>query len=142
MNIKRKNFENVVHKRSKFSLPYYGTDLLKWYYRFFKGPTTKNKENIQYIPKRFDLNTLYFKNPLTIIFIGDIMELKERDLVIGNSVRTFVKDTDYIVGNFEATITNERRLFMDQRNKLQIIEALTSLFQPDQFFLSMANNHS
>jgi len=142
MNSKKKNFGNVLQKRSRFSLPYYGKDLVKWYYRFVRGPTTKSKENIQYIPKRFALNILDSKKPLTIVFIGDIMELKERDLVIGNGIREFIKNADYVIGNFEGTITNEARLYMDQRHKLQIIDALTSLFQPEQFFLSMANNHS
>jgi hypothetical protein len=77
-----------------------------------------------------------------IAFIGDIMELKERDLLIGDTIKRSLRDIDFLIGNFEATITNKSRIFMDQRHKEQILDALEDLFPPERIFLSMANNHS
>ncbi len=112
-----------------------------WCYRFVKGINWKNKYGLNYAPKTFKVNEILTKD-LTLVFVGDIMELKERDVEFSLEIKQFVKDTDYIVGNFEGTITKEERIFMDQRHKEQILDALSDLFPPERTYLSMANNHA
>jgi hypothetical protein len=67
--------------------------------------------------------------------------MSSRDLLIDKSVRNFVRGSDFLVGNFEATLTTERSL-VKKRHKPQIMDALETLFQPHKTFLSIANNHS
>ncbi|MFO8019609.1 MAG: hypothetical protein R6U96_13360 [Promethearchaeia archaeon] len=49
------------------------------------------------------------------------MELKGRDVRVSEDVKNFVKDSEYLVGNFEGTLTDKSCVFMDQRHKEQII---------------------
>ncbi len=139
MNKKRKNFGKDLIKRKKIAIPYSLKETLSWFYRYNKGPSSKNKENIQYILSGCVLNKI--KPKYSLIFIGDIMELKERDLIISNSVKQYIKSGDYLIGNFEGTITEEKRIFFDQRHKIQILDAIESLFTPNKIYLSVANNH-
>ncbi|MHA1284921.1 MAG: CapA family protein [Promethearchaeota archaeon] len=131
--------KEVDFKRKRFAMPYSLKEGIGWLYRYYRGPKIKNEGNIQYIPSDFILNEI--KPLLALTFIGDIMELADRDLIIDESVKDFAKGSDYLIGNFEGTITNEKRIFMDQRHKPQIMDALESLFNPSKTYLNIANNH-
>ena len=140
MNRKRKNFNKELTKRSKYALPFSNRKIPFWCYRFVRGVSKKNRRNMTYLPQEYMLNKITSEK--RIAFIGDIMELKERDLLIGKDVKEYLKGVDFLIGNFEATITKEKRIFMDQRHKEQIIDSLEDLFPPEKTFLSVANNHS
>ena len=128
------------YKRKKFYCPYSLKEALVWIHRYYTGPSHKNKGKIKYIPSNTELYKIEPK--YTLVFIGDIMDLDDNDLIIGESVKNFVKESDFLIGNFEATITSEERIFMDQRHKSQIMDALESLFPPNKTYLSVANNHA
>ena len=68
------------------------------------------------------------------------MDMNSRDLIIGDSVKSFVKGSDFLIGNFEATLT-EKNKFNGKRHKIQIMDALATLFTPKKSYLSTANNH-
>ena len=140
MNKQQKNFHRPLYKRSKFALPYPRSRIPVWCYRFIRGISKKNPCNLSYAPQQLVLNDIIPETSLC--FIGDIMELKERNLHVGESVKDFVQGANYVIGNFEATITKENRIFMDQRHKEQILDALEALFDPQRTYLSLANNHT
>ncbi len=48
-------------------------------------------------------------------------------LIIGESVKSFVKGSDFLIGNFEATLT-EKKVINGKRHTPQIMDALASLF--------------
>jgi len=119
--------------------PYPLKECMTWLKRFIVGPAIKNKGNINYISKSYLLNNITPK--YTISFIGDIMDMSSRDLIIDKSVKNFVRGSDFLIGNFEATLTSEKA-FAKKRHKPQIMDALETLFQSKKTYLSTANNHS
>ncbi|MFX1600750.1 MAG: CapA family protein [Promethearchaeota archaeon] len=120
--------------------PYSLRENFGWFKRFICGPNTNNYGNVEYISKSTVLNRITPK--YTISFIGDIMDMNLRDLIIGERVKSFVKGSDFLIGNFEATLTSEKKKFNGKRHKTQIMDALESLFTPKKTYLSTANNHS
>ena len=119
--------------------PYPLKECMTWLKRFIVGPAIKNEGNINYISKSYLLNNITPK--YTISFIGDIMDMSSRDLIIDSSVKNFVRGSDFLIGNFEATLTSEKA-FAKKRHKPQIMDALETLFQSKKTYLSTANNHS
>src|SRR5690606_22576577 len=77
-------------------------------------------------------------------FIGDIMILEGMDLRIGEDIRRFFSDTDFLVGNFEGTIVtgHRKQVFMAQAHTEEILDHLSKLFPPERTVLSCANNHT
>jgi hypothetical protein len=122
--------------------PYSFKELLGCYIRNSFGPSYKNKGIVDNSPKHLLLNenvTTKFR----IAIIGDIMDMAGRNEKISNNVKRFVEDCDYLIGNFEATITNTNRNYiLAQRHSSQILDALADFFTPDKTFLNLANNHA
>ncbi|MFX1363548.1 MAG: CapA family protein [Promethearchaeota archaeon] len=108
--------------------------------RTFFGPKKNNNSKIDYIPKKYQLNKITPK--YRVSFIGDIMALNTKKLTIDNSVHQFIDGSDFLIGNFEGTITSEKKKLMDKRHKPWIMDTLEALFPPKKTFLSVANNHS
>lgn len=100
----------------------------------------KNPGKIHFIPKNVILNKI--KPTYKITFLGDIMDLGRRYLEVSPELRDFIQASDFFVGNFEATITDEEPRGMDQRHDEKVIFALKSLFRPSKSYLSLANNHA
>jgi hypothetical protein len=136
LKIKKKGFLNNGFIPGS---PYSIKENLGWLRRVITGPNTNNNNNVEYISKYSVLNNIRPK--YTISFIGDIMDINLKDLIIGDSIKNFVKGSDFLVGNFEATLT-EKNLFNGKCHKPQIMDALTDLFDPTKTYLSTANNHS
>ncbi len=121
--------------------PYNLRETLGYFKRNFFGPVTKNRGLVDYCPQQCELNT-NVQQQYKIAFIGDIMDMADRQLHIGDGVKDFVRTCDYLVGNFEATITTAKGAYMAQRHVPQILDALAELFPPEKTFLGLANNHS
>ena len=73
--------------------PYSIKENLGWLRRVLTGPNTNNNNNVEYIPKKSVLNNI--KPKYTISFIGDIMDINSKDLIIGDSIKNFVKSSDF-----------------------------------------------
>ncbi|MFX0077217.1 MAG: CapA family protein [Candidatus Hermodarchaeota archaeon] len=134
----RKN--GTLGKKSLFGSPYPLKENFGWFKRLICGPSTNNSGNVHYLSKSTVLNKITPK--YTISFIGDIMDLNLRDLVISDNVKHFIEGSDFLIGNFEATLTSEKKLINSKRHKPQIMDALASVFNPKKTYLSTANNHS
>ncbi|MHA1349443.1 MAG: CapA family protein [Promethearchaeota archaeon] len=122
-----------------FGSPYSFKDNCVWLKRCLIGPSKNNKTNVDYLSKQSVLNNI--KPMYTISFIGDIMDVDSKDLIIGERVKNFVKGSDFLIGNFEATLT-EKNIINGKKHKPQIMDALAGLFDPNKTYLSTANNHS
>ena len=129
----------LLSAKTLLGFPYSLKENFVWLKRFLTGPSTNNHANVEYISKRSVLNRIRPK--YTLSFIGDIMDVNSRDLIIGESIKSFVKGSDFLIGNFEATLT-EKKVINGKRHKPQIMDALASLFTPKKTYLSTANNHS
>ncbi len=128
-------------KPKYFASPYNFKETLGWFRRNFFGVTRKNKDIVTPIPKNFTLNENVTPK-YSIAFIGDIMDMNGMNLVIGQALKDFIHECDYLIGNFEATLTNAKGAYMAQRHRSQILDALADLFDPTRTFLSLANNHA
>ncbi len=126
--------------RKKISFPYTVTEILSWLKNNTIGPSHKFKDLTDFIPQKS------IRNPITpkvkLGFFGDFMRMKEKDLLIGENVIGFFQDVDFLIGNFEGTISDAKRVFMAQEHTEKIIPVLENLFKPSNFVLACANNHS
>ncbi|MFX1570494.1 MAG: CapA family protein [Promethearchaeota archaeon] len=119
--------------------PYTISETIRRIKRTIFGPYKKSDEHVNYIPKSYKLNDIIPK--YTVSFIGDIMALGSKQLIIEQSVKQFIKGSDFFIGNFEGTITSKKKL-QNKRHKPMIMDSLENLFPPKNTFLSVANNHS
>ena len=87
---------------------------------------------MQFIPKDVDLNPI--TQYLNVGVIGDIMDMHSRTLHIPENIKEFLKHCDLIIGNFEATITSQKRAGTRQKHEELIINTLEELFPPYLFF--------
>jgi Bacterial capsule synthesis protein PGA_cap len=121
--------------------PYNLRETLGYFKRNFLGPVTKNHGLVDYCPQQCELNSIA-EPKWKIGFIGDIMDMAGHKLRIGDSLKQYLKTCDYLVGNFEATITSAKGAYMAQRHIPQILDALSELFPPKKTCIGLANNHS
>ncbi|MFW9819652.1 MAG: CapA family protein, partial [Candidatus Thorarchaeota archaeon] len=130
----------TLGRKSLFGSPYPLKENLGWFKRLICGPNANNSGDLRYLAKSFVLNKI---NPkYTISFIGDIMDVNLKDLIISDNIKHFIEGSDFLIGNFEATLTLEKKRLNGKRHKPQIMEALANLFDPKKTYLSTANNHS
>ena len=122
--------------------PYNVWELMGYFKRNSFGPSYKNEGIVKWSPKSFCLNRKIVPK-IKIALIGDIMDMDGKNLNISKNIKRFIQDCDYLIGNFEATITHtKKRYALAQRHSIQIIEALKELFSPEKTFLNVANNHA
>ncbi|MHA1673428.1 MAG: CapA family protein [Promethearchaeota archaeon] len=133
--------ENSDPKLKYIATPYNLKETLGWFRRNFFGVCRKNRDLVKTLPRNFVLNKNV--NPkYSLAFIGDIMDMNGKNLFISRALKDFIQECDYLIGNFEATITKAKGAFMAQRHISQILDALADLFDPQRSFLSLANNHA
>ncbi|HUT81590.1 MAG TPA: CapA family protein [Candidatus Bathyarchaeia archaeon] len=108
---------------------------------FFVGPNKrKHKDLVEFIPRKTILNDITPK--IRIGIVGDIMKMKNRELILGNSLRNYFSDIDYFVGNFEGIITNRKHeVVSEQIHDENMLEILKTLHPPEKTILTYSNNH-
>ncbi|MHA1266019.1 MAG: CapA family protein [Candidatus Helarchaeota archaeon] len=126
--------------RKKFAIPYNFAETMSWLKNNLFGPSRKFKKLTRFLPQKCVLNPI--TPQLKLGFLGDIMQMKRKKLQIGSSVKDFLRGVDYLIGNFEGTISGGKKVFMAQAHTAQILETLSTLFPPERFVLGCANNHS
>lgn len=122
------------------STPYNFNEKMAWLTNNLFGPSTKYKELTPFIPETTTLNEITPK--LTIAFLGDIMMMPERRVSFSDDLRLFFSEADYLVGNFEGTITSANRGLLGSKHSEQILYDLKTLFPPEKTILTNANNHT
>ncbi|MHA1278720.1 MAG: CapA family protein [Candidatus Helarchaeota archaeon] len=127
--------------RKKIATPYSLSEKLIWIKNNLFGPSKKFKKLTQFIPQKITLNTI--SPEIKLGFLGDIMQMREKEIRINPDVTKFFEDVDYLIGNFEGIIsTKQKAVFMAQRHSEKIIATLKDLFPSNRFILGCANNHS
>lgn len=125
-----------------FSQPYSFLEGLEWTYHVLINPPRSHCPIEEFVPDNSLINTITPR--IRLGFIGDIMILDGIDLRIGEDIRTFFSDADFLVGNFEGTIVtgHHKHVFMAQAHTEEILNVLANLYPPERTILSCANNHS
>jgi hypothetical protein len=124
----------------KISTPYNFKEKLSWLKNNILGPSRKFKKLTDFIPQNIELNEI--TTEIKLGFIGDIMKMGKKSLEFDPELKNFIADVDYLVGNFEGTISEGKKVFMAQEHNKGIIEDLKDLFPPEKMVLTNANNHS
>ena len=122
------------------STPYNFNEKVAWLTNNLFGPSTKYKELTPFIPETTTLNEV--TPSMTIAFIGDIMMMPGRRVSFSNELKAFISDADYLVGNFEGTITSGKRGLLGSKHSENILFELRTLFPPEKTILTNANNHT
>ncbi|NHJ85477.1 MAG: hypothetical protein FK734_08445 [Asgard group archaeon] len=106
------------------------------------GPSKKFKGTAEFIPKTSIINKITPK--MKIGFIGDVMRMAKRELVIDQTISDFFNDIDYLVINFEGIISKKykRGAVGSQIHEEKALESLKTLFPPEKTVLSNSNNHA
>lgn len=131
---------SLVLTNCAVSTPYNFNEKVAWLTNNLFGPSTKYKELTPFIPETTTLNKITPK--VTIAFLGDIMMMPGRRLTFSNDLKQFFSDADYLIGNFEGTITSVRRGLLGSKHSEQILVDLKALFPPERMILTNANNHT
>ena len=125
--------------------PYNVTESIYWLVKSVTGPIRNNSGIVENIPNSYILNR-EVKPRYKLAFIGDMMPSGNSSINISNGVKEFFSDSDYLIGNFEGTITESKKdaliLLSDLRHNKKYIEILTDLFPPEKTYLSLSNNHA
>ena len=122
------------------STPYSFNEKIAWLTNNLFGPSTKYKKLTPFIPESATLNKITPK--FTIAFLGDIMMVPGRRLTFSNDLKQFFSDADYLVGNFEGTITSTQRGLLGSKHSEDILIDLKALFPAERIILTNANNHT
>jgi len=134
----------VEKPRKKLATPYGFSEKLVWLKNNLLGPSKKFKELTDFIPQKSTINEIVPK--IRLGFLGDIMGMRRKELEIGPRIKEFFSDCKYLVGNFEGTLIRGeftgKRVFMAQDHTENILSTLETLFPPERFVLTNANNHS
>lgn len=131
----------------RYAIPYSPFEMLGITRRNFKGVNTKRNQGIiQPAPRETVLHP-DDDTVLTIGFIGDIMNLNDRALRYGERLMEWADACDLMVGNFEATIHDNKeregvKWSTNQPQAERVVEDLATFFEPEKFHLGLANNHS
>ncbi len=125
--------------RKRFSTPYNLKEDIIWIKNFLFGPSRRFSNITKFIPQKIELNKISIK--IKLGFIGDIMRMGKRSITYDRNLIDFL-NVDYLIGNFEGTISKGKKVFFAQDHSEKIIDDLKKLFPPNKFILTCANNHS
>jgi hypothetical protein len=125
--------------------PYNARESLGWLARNITGLSDKNDGIVQGLMSPHIFND-HVRSRYKFAAIGDILPMRESRLEMDSGLKDFLADSDYLIGNFEGTITRKRSpiwpIAFDQRHDAAIVEDLAALFPPERTHLSVSNNHA
>lgn len=130
---------------STITTPYSKRESIGWVVRNIAGISKKNAGIVKSISSPRVLNKSVAPE-LKIAIIGDIMSMHGRPVIVSPEVKEYISDCDYLLGNFEATITSTAKkrwdLAMDERHTPRIMDMLDWIFPPEKTYLACSNNHA
>lgn len=132
--------ENEKPRKKIISTPYNLRETFGWLVRNGFGPSKRNPGQVQFVAHHTEVNLI--EKQFRVGFIGDIMDMHGKELDIAPNLKDFFQDCDFLIGNFEATLTDRPRHQFDQKHDPKIISALKNLFPANKTILSIANNHT
>lgn len=77
-----------------------------------------------------------------VVFLGDLMPMQGRSLMVDEALRQRIAAADYLVANFEGSLGTGPWACLQQRHDERILDTLAELLPPERIFLSVANNHA
>jgi len=134
----RKTFLNIA-------TPYGAIESINWLIKNAVGLTRRNAGIVKSIPGTYALNEK-IETQYKLAFIGDIAPSCDSFINISPEVKEFLGDSDYLIANFEGTITEKQKgiqpFAFDQKHNEKIIKIIEGLFPVEKTYLSLSNNHT
>ena len=125
--------------------PYNTRESLGWVMRNLTGFSGRNAGVVEQLTSPHLFNEQVACR-YKIAVIGDILPMRKNRLAMDAQLEEFIGDSDYLIGNFEGTITEKRPslwpIAFAQRHDIAIVEDLARIFPPDRTYLSVSNNHT
>ncbi|MBL7820042.1 MAG: CapA family protein [Saprospiraceae bacterium] len=115
-------------------------ELLELFQYRILTPRTQYKENFKYElkPGKFQIHS--DATDFNIGFIGDLMPVNGKSLILSDELKFQLKGLDLLVVNFEGVITDSKR-FLAQVHHPDILDKLRNIYH-GPLILNVANNHS
>ncbi|MGH7517936.1 MAG: CapA family protein [Gemmatimonadales bacterium] len=125
-----------------FSQPYSLSEAAAWLAHNVLGHSSAGRDLTSWIAPGTEANPIW--PALTLAFIGDILPLHGVRFSIADEIRSFVRDADVLVGNFEGTLIDGRPppVFLGQAHDEDVLDLLAELAPPERTVLTCANNHA
>lgn len=135
-------YENIIIGTISTILTYIGSLLFSIYIR------ERRRERRFAIPddeliteNSFNLNEIS-ETKFRIGFVGDIMRMRDFELIFSNNVVNFFNGVNIIIGNLEGIVT-DRESFAKQFHPDKILQQLTNLLGGNtRWLICLSNNHS
>ena len=125
--------------------PYNARESLGWVMRNLTGFSGRNSGVVEQLTSPHIFNEQVARR-YKVAVIGDILPMRKNRLALDAQLEEFIGDSDYLIGDFEGTITEKKSalwpIAFDQRHDIAIVEDLARIFPPDKTYLSVSNNHT
>jgi hypothetical protein len=128
--------ENPVNM---FASNYSVLEKLDWLRNRTLHPTTRYGHLTAYQPQDHQLHAI--TPEMSVAFIGDVMPIGRRRLVLDANLTHFLKGADLYVVNLEGIIYPRER-WLALAHKASIIDSLLAYFPPEKTLITCANNHT
>ena len=131
----------------RWAQPYPIGDFLKVLARnLTQRPSRKNPCGVDFLARDTVVDP-QVRPAMRVLFLGDLMPIGRRRLVIGAELATMLGDADHLVANFEGVIWPgpgpAPKVFAAQRHHdLRVAEAFVPHVPAERIVLSLANNHA
>ena len=93
---------------STISTPYSAFESLYCVVKHATGLSKRNAGIVKNLPHSFTLNT-NIEPRYTLTFVGDIMPTANHFVHISDDLKEFLSNSDYLIANFEGTITEAKK---------------------------------
>jgi hypothetical protein len=126
--------------------PYGFLESVYWVQKNLLGFSHAHAGLVQSIPYSHVLNENTVPQ-YRLVFVGDIMPAWKKSFGIGDKLKEFIRDGDYLIGNLEGIVINSSKtplswLPSDLWHNPIILDDLSTIFPPARTCLSVANNHA
>lgn len=132
--------------KSIAATPYDIRESIGWVVRNMAGLSGRNASVVERLESPYTFNERV-KCRYRLAVIGDIMPMRGSRLEISPQLKEFIGESDFLIGDFEGTITKRRSalwppISFDQRHDDAILEDLAEIFDPHKTYFSVSHNHT
>ena len=131
-----------------FAVPYGPLNFLRVTWHNIFPPSKRHSTLSAFAPRHFEIQgkSESAQNsadaPIKIAFLGDLMPMWEKSLEFDENLVAKVAEADYLVANFEGSLGDGPKAFLQQQHDERILDALETLKPAGNIYLSVANNHA
>lgn len=115
---------------------------LSWPFQYLRAPTNFAQIQEHSIPKYLNCRSGGYEETVKITFLGDLMGLGNKELILDDSVLMDIENSDYLVINLESVLVDESDLILDKQYTHQsTFRKLMGQLNSSRVLFGMANNH-